>query len=68
MRIRKKCVQVVIPKPAKLLKSLLQFGMSVKYVVFDFGRLCHFGIGITFLRLLLFFSFISFRILFTAQP
>ena len=49
MRIRKKCVQAVTPKPAKLLKSLMQFGMSVKCVVFDFGRLCRFGIGIMFL-------------------
>lgn len=46
-----KCLQFVIPKPAK---SLLQFGMSAKYVVFYFGRWCHFGISIILLGLFLF--------------
>lgn len=49
-----KSLQFVIPKPAKWLKSRLQFGMSVKYVFFSFGRWCHFGISIIPLRVFIY--------------
>lgn len=51
-------------KPAKLLKSLLEFDTSMEYVVFDFGKKCHSALEI----ILISFSICPFNSIYCITP